>query len=79
MAEDREGVQHVIDGADLYSLIVLPDGDHWQWLVTHVDLDPGRPSYFAEHLSRPGKGQTLAETWAAAEQFLVSHRKKATP
>ena len=79
MARDRAGIQHITDGTNVYSLIVLPEGDHWMWVVTHADTSRGQTAGFSRRLSPPRHAATIADAWKAAEEFVERCRDRPYP
>ncbi len=70
-----ETVKHVQDGNDLYTLFVVPYGDHWISVVTYADMSARAHSHLGRWLHQPKHARTAEEAWKDAEAVLAQHRK----
>jgi hypothetical protein len=73
---ERETIKHVWGGkGSLYTIFVLPVGDHWVYLVTSTDMSPRTHSHIGRWLHQPRQVQTAEEAWEQAEALLAEHQK----
>lgn len=70
----KGGVRHEQVGEDLYAIFAVPEGDHYRWTVTRMDMSRETTDHFGKQLET-GTAQDEAEAWrlgkSALNRFLV--------